>query len=122
MPKILIVDDEPENITMLGMVLQRRGFEIIGASNALDGLTLAEVEAPDAIILDMMLPDVNGEEFCKRLRSNPAIAHMPIVVLSARVVEQGKERALAAGANAYMTKPANFGELVNTLKQLIGTA
>lgn len=120
MSKILIVDDEPENITMLGMVLQRRGFEIVGAPNGLDGLTLAEVEAPDAIILDLMLPDISGEEFCVRLRNHPAIAHLPIVVLSARFAEQSRDKALAAGANYYMAKPANFVELVNELNHLIG--
>jgi DNA-binding response OmpR family regulator len=122
MPKILLVDDEEDNITMLGMFLQRRGFEVVGASNGLDGLTLAEVETPDAIILDMMLPDIPGEEFCSRLRSNAAIARLPIVVLSARAASSGGEKAMAAGADYYMAKPANFPELVSTLNRLIGVS
>jgi DNA-binding response OmpR family regulator len=119
MSKVLVVDDEPENIIMLRLFLQRRGFEIIGAPNGLEGLTLAQAETPDAIILDMMLPDISGEEFCTRLRSNVVTARLPIVVLSARFAPKDREGAIAAGANYYMTKPANFPELVNELNRLI---
>ena len=108
MLKILVVDDEATNIDLLELVLRKRGFEIIGASNALDGLVLAEVEQPDAIILDMMLPDLSGEDFCVRLRRNARIAHLPVVALTARTSPADKEKALAAGVNYYMTKPANF--------------
>ena len=122
MPRLLVVDDEPDTIQMLRLILQRYGFETIGATCGLDGLSLAQQESPDAIILDMMLPDISGDVFCKRLRNNSVVAGVPILVLSARAGVEYKEKALAAGANYYMTKPADFTELVSQLKRLISSA
>ncbi|MHB8750668.1 MAG: response regulator transcription factor [Aggregatilineales bacterium] len=121
MPKVLVVDDELDNVRLLQFVLQRHGFEVVGASNGVEGLTLAQVETPDAIILDMMLPDISGEEFCTRLRRDAATARLPILVLSARSAPAFIDRAIAAGANFYMTKPANFTELVGELRRLIAS-
>jgi two-component system cell cycle response regulator len=118
MLKILVVDDEPENVGLLRVVLRRQGIEVVEANNGHDGLILAEVETPDGVILDWMLPDISGEEFCLRLRNHPAIAHLPILVLSALNAQNAKDKALAAGANHYMTKPANFAELVDQIRRL----
>jgi DNA-binding response OmpR family regulator len=118
MPKILVVDDEPDNVGLLRVVLRRHGFEVVEACNGLDGLILAEVEAPDAIVLDWMLPDISGEEFCVRLRNNSTTAQLPILVLSALNAQAARDKALAAGANHYMTKPAHFAELADQLRRL----
>ncbi len=120
MPRILVVDDEPPNIELLRMALGRKGFEILGANTGCEGLILAQVECPDAIILDMMLPDINGEEFCRQLRQTPATARLPVVVLTAKQgTSADVSRTLAAGANSYMVKPANFTELAARLTSLI---
>ncbi len=120
MPRILVVDDEPPNVELLQMAPGRKGFEVLGAYTGWDGLTLAQVEMPDAIILDMMLPDIGGEEFCRQLRQTPAIARLPIVILTAcDRTSVAVHRVMAAGANCFMTKPANFTELATRLHQLI---
>jgi two-component system, cell cycle response regulator len=120
MPRILVVDDEPTNVELLKLALGRKRFEVLGAYTGLDGLTLAQVEMPDAIILDLMLPDITGEDFCLQLRQNPSIGHLPILVLTARGNTSASiDAVLAAGANAYMSKPANFAALADQLEQLI---
>jgi DNA-binding response OmpR family regulator len=119
MPKILIVDDEPEIVDMLQTILDMRGYETLGAYNGVDGLLITRVDTPDLIILDMMLPDMEGVEVCKQVRADPSTAGVPVVFLSARTAQTEIERGLAAGANAYMTKPLNLPRLFDELKKLI---
>ncbi len=119
MPKILIVDDEPEIVDMLQTILDMRGYETVGAYNGTDGLLMTRVDSPDLIILDMMLPDIEGVEVCRIVRSDPSTADVPVVFLSARTAQSEVERGLAAGANAYMTKPVNLPRLFDELKKLI---
>lgn len=119
MPKILIVDDEPEIVDMLQTILDMRGYETVGAYNGTDGLLMTRVDSPDLIILDMMLPDIEGVEVCRIVRSDPSTADVPVVFLSARTAQTEVERGLAAGANAYMTKPVNLPRLFDELKKLI---
>jgi DNA-binding response OmpR family regulator len=120
MPKVLIVDDERTTIQLLQVYLRIKGFEIISAENGRDGLTLAQVDTPDAIILDMMLPDLPGEEFCTALRNTPGTKHLPVLILSARVAQADQDRAIAAGANYYLTKPVDFRMLLEQLHRFIG--
>src|SRR5258707_8260466 len=103
--KLLIVDDEPFTVDMLETFLQLNGFETVGAFNGEDGLVLIQVERPEIVILDLMLPDIEGYEVCQRLRSQPQSASLPVLVLSARAESASKEKAMAAGADAYMVKP-----------------
>jgi DNA-binding response OmpR family regulator len=119
MPKILIVDDEPEIVDMLQTILDMRGYETLGAYNGTDGLLITRVDSPDLIILDMMLPDIEGVEVCRLVRSDPSTANVPVVILSARTAQTEVERGLAAGANAYMTKPVNLPRLFDELKKLL---
>jgi DNA-binding response OmpR family regulator len=123
MPRILVIDDEQPNIDLLRMALTRKGFEVIGATAGLEGLVLAQIEQPDAIILDMMLPDIGGEELCRQFRQIPAISRLPILVLTARQSTSGDvEQMLLAGATGYLTKPANFIELAAQLNSLIAAS
>lgn len=119
MPKILIVDDEPEIVDMLQTILDMRGYETLGAYNGTDGLLITRVDSPDLIILDMMLPDIEGVEVCRMVRADPSTANVPVVILSARTAQTEVERGLAAGANAYMTKPVNLPRLFDELKKLL---
>jgi DNA-binding response OmpR family regulator len=117
--KLLIVDDEPFTVDMLETFLQLNGFETVGAFNGEDGLVLVQVERPEIVILDLMLPDIEGYEVCQRLRSQPQSASLPVLVLSARAESASKEKAMAAGADAYMVKPVQFPVLLSELNRLL---
>ncbi len=117
--KLLIVDDEPFTVDMLQTFLQLNGFETYGAFNGEDGLVLVQVEKPQIVILDLMLPDIEGYEVCKRIRDYPQTASLPVLVLSARAEAAAKEQALAAGADAFMVKPVQFPALLSELNRLL---
>src|SRR5579862_9662228 len=119
--KLLIVDDEEFTVDMLQTFLQMNGFETIGALNGEDGLTLWQVEKPEIIILDLMLPDIEGYEVCRRIRKEMDSAVLPVLVLSARIEAASKEKAVSAGANAYLTKPVQFPVLLAELNRLVAT-
>jgi DNA-binding response OmpR family regulator len=119
--KLLIVDDEPFTVDMLQTFLQINGYETFGALNGEDGLVLVKVENPEIVILDLMLPDIEGYEVCQRIRNYPASQDMPVLVLSARADAASKERAKASGADAYLVKPVQFPELLSELQRLLST-
>ncbi|MHB8626629.1 MAG: response regulator transcription factor [Aggregatilineales bacterium] len=119
MLKVLIIDDEPFTVEMLQTFLQIHSYTAIGAFNGADGIVLSQVEAPDVLILDLMLPDLDGFEICRRLRGFPSTAHLPVLILSARTAQVDKDKALAAGANGYLTKPVRFPDLLSELKRLL---
>jgi DNA-binding response OmpR family regulator len=117
--KLLIVDDEPYTVDMLQTFLQINGYETVGALNGEDGLVLVRVEQPDIVILDLMLPDIEGFEVCERIRSYPPTTNLPVLIISARNDAAAKERARAAGANGYLVKPVQFAELLSELNRLL---
>jgi DNA-binding response OmpR family regulator len=119
--KLLIVDDEPYTVEMLETFLKLHGFETFGALCGEDSLVLVRVEHPEIVILDLMLPDMEGYEVCRRIRSYPESATLPVLILSARADAESKERAMAAGANAYLVKPARFPVLLETLRRLLAS-
>jgi len=107
--KVLVCDDEPQILRALKVILRDAGFEVLPAESGEDALDLAAVRAPDAAIVDLVLPDLNGIEVCRRLRE---WSELPIIVLSAIGEEDAKVEALAAGADDYVTKPFGPRELV----------
>ena len=110
---VLVCDDEPQILRALKVILREAGFEAIGAETAHEALDAAAVRAPDAAIIDLVLPDGDGVEVCAQLRS---WSEMPILVLSAVGEEAQKVRALEAGADDYVTKPFGPQELVARLR------
>jgi two-component system KDP operon response regulator KdpE len=111
-PKVLVCDDEHQILRALRVILRDAGFEALPASNAEEALDVAAVSHPDAAIIDLVLPDGDGVELCRRLRE---WSEMPLIVLSAIGDEDAKVRALAAGADDYVTKPFGPRELVARL-------
>lgn len=111
--RVLICDDEPQVLRALKIVLGDAGYEVVPASNASEALDRAAVRPPEAAIIDLVLPDQDGVEVCRRLRE---WSDMPILVLSAIGDEQEKVRALEAGADDYVTKPFASRELVARLE------
>jgi two-component system, OmpR family, KDP operon response regulator KdpE len=111
--RVLVVDDEPQILRALRVVLRDAGFEVVPAETAAEALDRAAVRPPEAAIVDLMLPDVDGVEVTRRLRE---WSEMPILVLSAVGDEDQKVRALQAGADDYITKPFGSRELVARLQ------
>ncbi|MCC7445916.1 MAG: response regulator [Anaerolineae bacterium] len=119
MTKILVVDDEPFMIDVLQKFLSINNFETVGALNGEEALVLVKVEQPDAVILDLMLPDIEGYDVCARIRSYPETAQLPVIILSARTEEASVQRAMAAGATAYLTKPVKFPVLIAEIRRAL---
>jgi DNA-binding response OmpR family regulator len=117
---ILVVDDEPHIVLGLRDALEFEGFRVIGAGKGKEGIALARTESPDAIILDLMLPDMNGYAVCEEVRRIDA--RVPIVMLTARSQETDKVRGLDAGADDYVTKPFGVNELVARMRALFRRA
>jgi two-component system, OmpR family, KDP operon response regulator KdpE len=112
-PRVLVVDDEPQILRALRVILREAGFEALPASTGEEALDVAALQRPDAAIIDLLLPDFDGVELSRRLREWSA---MPLIVLSAVGDEDAKVRALAAGADDYVTKPFGPRELVARLQ------
>ena len=108
MPKILVIDDERAILRALGTGLRARGYDIVTAETGEDGLAQAALEAPDVVVLDLGLPDIDGVEVCRRVRQ---WSEVPIVVLSAHGAEARKVEALDEGADDFVTKPFGMAEL-----------
>lgn len=117
--RILVVDDEPQILRALKVVLREAGFQAVPAETASEALDLAAVRPPEAAIIDLVLPDLDGIELTRRLREWSA---MPILVLSAVGEEEQKVRALEAGADDYITKPFGTRELVARLQAALRRA
>lgn len=119
MAKILCVEDHDDNLFMLHRRLSRADFEVKVATNGAEGVEWAKTLLPDLIVMDLNLPGVDGWEATRRLKHQPETKHIPIIVLSANTGEKDRERALAAGRDAYETKPADFGRLVGRIRSLL---
>jgi two-component system KDP operon response regulator KdpE len=119
LPRVLVCDDEPQILRALRVILRDAGFEAVPAASGEEALDLAAVKPPEAAILDLMLPDLDGVEVTRRLRE---WSRMPILVLSAVGEEDRKVDALAAGADDYVTKPFGPRELVARLEAVMRRA
>jgi DNA-binding response OmpR family regulator len=117
--KILIVEDDLESLKLIGLMLQRRGYEIIAASAGNQGLRRACSEDPDLVILDVMMPDMDGYEVCQALRANASTARLPVIMFTAKSLPGDKEAGYRAGADIYLTKPIHPSELVSVVEELL---
>ena len=119
---ILIAEDEPNIVISLEFLMREAGYDVAVANNGTDAVDLAEKLRPDLVVLDVMLPAVNGFEVCRRIRESPTTRDVRVLMLTARGRESEMEKGLAAGANAYMTKPFSTKELVDAVASLLGAA
>ena len=119
-PRVLIVDDEPNIVLSLQFLLSREGYEIDIARDGESALEIAARRPPDLVVLDLMLPGLDGYEVCRRLRASPATAGTKIVVVTARAREAERVRGLEEGADAYVTKPFSTRELIATVGRFLG--
>jgi len=118
--KILVVDDDPTSLRLLELILGKEGYQVISASNGLEGLRKARRESPDLLILDVMLPGFDGLEVCHRLRSEPDMAKLPILMLSAKQQKSDQDAASKVGANAFLPKPVDRTALLSKVAEFVG--
>ncbi len=118
-PKILLVDDEPDALEVLGFKLRQAGYNALLAKDGARAIALARDERPALIVLDLMLPEVDGLEVCKILRRDANTAAIPIIMLTARAAEMDRVLGLELGADDYVTKPFSPRELLLRIKKLL---
>jgi two-component system response regulator RpaA len=118
MVNILVVDDDPEIIDLLRLDLELMGFQVDSANDGMNALKKAEAKTYDLIVLDVMMPKLDGFEVCKRIRANRASASVPIVLLTAKGTIEDKIRGFNAGADDYLVKPFEFQELMVRMRAL----
>jgi CheY-like chemotaxis protein len=119
--RVLIVDDERSNRTLLEVMLEPEGYVLETAENGEKALAMVGSFAPDLILLDIMMPGMNGYVVTSRIRENPATKHIPIILLSALDDRNSKAHGLGAGADAFLGKPIDRAELCGHVKQLLST-
>lgn len=117
--KILIIDDDLDTLRLVGLMLQKQGYQIAAASNGTQGLELALAEEPDVILLDVMMPGMDGYEVARRLRANARTANIPILMFTAKSQLDDKVTGFEAGADDYLTKPTHPTELHAHVKALL---
>jgi two-component system, OmpR family, alkaline phosphatase synthesis response regulator PhoP len=117
--KILIIEDDPAISRLVDYTLRHQGYEVITATNGLEGIRKAHEETPDLIILDVMLPGMDGFEICHQLRSKPDTAQLLILMFSAKAQEIDKNTGLKVGADDYLPKPAAPAEIVSRVAKLL---
>lgn len=117
--KILVVDDDVDSLKLIGLMLQRNGYQVVTASSGSQALSRAANETPDLIILDVMMPDMDGYEVSRRLRSNKATQHVPIIMFTAKTLLDDKVAGFEAGADDYLTKPTHPAELASRVKAIL---
>jgi two-component system phosphate regulon response regulator PhoB len=118
-PKILMVDDEPEAVELVEFNLKQAGFDVATAADGAEALKKARAVSPALILLDLMLPEIDGLEVCKLLRRDPVTAGIPIIMLTAKAAEIDRVLGLELGADDYVTKPFSPRELVLRIRKIL---
>ncbi len=119
--RVLVVDDEMDTLRLLRTVLQIGGFEPITTLNSLEALDLAEREKPDVVLLDIMMPELDGFMLCRMMRQNPVTQDLPIIFVTAYQSLDLEERRLEAGADLVVHKPVSVDSLVGAIRKVLDT-
>jgi two-component system, OmpR family, KDP operon response regulator KdpE len=120
--RVLVVDDEPDIVYMVKVILRSAGCEVTTAAGVAEATSMLAVDDPDLILLDLRLADGDGMEVLDAMRSSGKIDSIPVIILSAHATPSTSEKALAAGAKGYITKPFIAGQLVDAVNQHLGSA
>ena len=120
--RVLLAEDEPNIVVSLKFLLERAGFEVEAEENGKNALERALSQPPDVMVLDLMLPELDGFEILRRLRSDSRGADLPVLMLTAKGQREDRENALKCGANLFVTKPFSNAEVIAAVRQLADTA
>lgn len=121
MAKILIIEDNAANMKLANMLLRNVGHTVVGAVDAETGLTLAQSELPDLILMDVQLPGMDGLTATALLKRDPATATIPVIALTAMAMQSDREKSKLAGCDAYIAKPLRYQELYAAINKLLPT-
>ncbi|OGP06105.1 MAG: hypothetical protein A2Z91_05960 [Deltaproteobacteria bacterium GWA2_38_16] len=116
--RILLVDDEKDLVDVIRVLLESKGYQVSEAYNGIDGLEKAKKEKPDLILLDVMMPGLNGYQVCRELKKDPKYKTIPIVMLTAKAQESDRFWGVESGADDYLTKPFEAARLLETLEKI----
>jgi CheY-like chemotaxis protein len=119
MPKILLVEDNEMNRDMLSRRLQRKGYDVLIATDGEQGVTVARSEQPDLILMDMSLPVLDGWEATRKIKADPSISAVPVIALTAHAMAGDQEKCVAAGCDDYDTKPVDLPRLLGKIELLL---
>ena len=118
--RILVVEDNEENRRILRLLLTSAGYELMEAVSGEEGVSLAETGRPDLILMDIQLPGLDGYEATRRIKSNPALRQIPLIVVTSYALSGDDVKAFEAGCDAYVTKPFNPRQLLAKIREYIG--
>ena len=121
MSLILIVEDNEKNMKLVRDILQAKGYQTLEAVNAEDGIVLAAEKKPDLVLMDIQLPGMNGIEALKVLRADPTTAHIPVVAITASVMQQNKQQVMDSGFNGFIEKPINLRQFLASVQSVLTT-
>jgi len=117
--KILVIEDDPNALRFIEYTLEQEGYQVLSAKDGLEGIKKARDEHPSLIVLDIMLPGLDGYALCQRLRQKPETSLLPILMLSAKARQEDKDIGLRMGADDYLTKPADPSVIIAKVKALL---
>ena len=120
MARVLIVDDSPSQLLGLQRVVEKLGHSVITAEDGAAGVEAAKRELPDLILMDVVMPNLNGFQATRQISKDPNTSHIPVILVTTKDQETDKVWGMRQGAKAYVTKPINEAELTRTIKELIG--
>ena len=119
MARILVVDDDQVTLEILKSALEENNFQVLTASDGLDALNKARTEDPDLILLDVILPKIQGYQVCRLLKFDEKYSHIPIVMLTGKTGEENKATGLKTGADEYVTKPFDVTDIIKIVKEYL---
>jgi len=119
--KILVIEDDPNALRFIEYTLEQEGYQVSSAKDGLEGIKKVQDKHPDLIILDIMLPGLDGYDVCQRLRQKPETSLLPILMLSAKARQDDRDIGLKMGADEYLTKPADPSTIVEKVKTLLAS-
>lgn len=120
MPRVLIVDDSPTETYKFREILEKNGFEIITADNGADGVAVARQELPDVVLMDVVMPGLNGFQATRQISKNAETKHIPVIIVTTKDQETDKVWGRRQGATDYLTKPVDEKLLMETINRVLG--